>query len=267
MGLIIGVPPDSLVQPDRLVPMASKHKNIVHDRWLSQVLQRDVYQLLVDDDLIKKVRNEASREYELLTELQSGCVFFYARVSPDALAAVKFLESRGFNLIDTNVTLSRPIAPTHDFISSCTVRFAAPEDQNQVIWLARKSFVYSRFHLDTAFPRKIANMLKAEWVKNYFTGNRGNAMVVALIDEIIAGFLLLIYGKDRSLVIDLLAVNENHRRKGVAKDMITCAESQCQGFTRISVGTQLANLPSLRLYEGMGFSVEGAQYTFHYHHE
>ena len=246
--------------------MADEHKNFIYVQWLAQILKRDVYQLVVDDDLLKKVRNEASREYNQLRELQSGCVFIYSKVSPEALSAVRFLEERGFNLIDTNITLDKPIVPVQDFAGHCTLRFAIPEDQNQVVNLARKSFVYSRFHLDSAFPHEVADMVKAEWVKSYFAGNRGDNMVVALADDIVVGFLLLLYGEDGALVIDLIAVDEEHRRKGVAEGMIAYAESQCRGFTRIRVGAQLANTPSMRLYEEIGFKIAGAQYTFHYHH-
>lgn len=265
MGIFIGVPPTAQ-HNERLVPMASKHKNIIYDQWLAQILRRDVYELVVDDGLVKKAGDKTSREYDMLRELQSKCVFIYSKVSPEALWAVRFLEGRGFNLVDTNVIFDKLIVPTHDFTSRCTVRFAVSGDQNQVVELARKSFVYSRFHLDSAFPREFANTLRAEWVKNYFTGNRGDALIVALADDMIVGFLLLIYGKDGSLVIDLIAVDEKHRRRGVAKDMITYAESQCHGFTQIRVGTQLVNTPSIRLYEGMGFKMAAAQYTFHYHH-
>ena len=246
--------------------MASKHKNIVDDRWLSEILKRDVYRLVADDDFAKKAGEKTSRENTLLTEIQSGHVFIYARVSPDAVTAIKFLEQRGFNLIDTNVTFVKSVMPARNLTGKGTVRFTVPEDRDQVVALARNSFIYSRFHLDSAFSREEADTLRAEWVKNYYVGKRGDAMVVAEAEGVIAGFLLLIHGKDDSLIIDLIAVDEKHRRKGIARDMITYAESQSRGFRRISVGTQLANLPSIKLYEGMGFKLAVAQYTFHYHH-
>lgn len=246
--------------------MAGESKNFVYDPWLAQILKRDVYQLIVDNDLVKKIRDDASREYELLRKLQSRSAFIYSKVSPEALSAISFLEERGFNLIDTNVIFDKLIVPAHDFTCDCTTRFAVPGDQNQVTELARRSFAFSRFHLDSAFPREVADMIKEEWVKSYFTGNRGDNMVVALTNGIIVGFLLLLYGKDGALVIDLIAVDEDNRRRGAAESMIAYAESQCHGFTRIRVGTQLVNVPSLRLYEGMGFKIAAAQYTFHYHH-
>ena len=247
--------------------MSVKYKNIVYDQWLADILKQKAYQLVVDNGLIEKANEPTSEEYNLLRDLQSKPVFIYSKVSTEALSAVRFLEERGFNLIDTNVIFDKPIVPEQDFSGYCNVRFAVPRDKNQVAELARRSFIYSRFHLDSAFTREVADMIKAEWVKSYFTGNRGDNMVVALADEMVVGFLLLLHGKDGALVIDLITVDEEHRRRGVAEDMIAYAESQCHGFSRIRVGTQLANMPSIKLYEGMGFKIVGTQYTFHYHHE
>jgi len=246
--------------------MSVKYKNIVYDRWLADILKREAYQLVVDNDLIEKANEPTSEEYNLLRDLQSKPVFIYSKVSTEALSAVRFLEEQGFNLIDTNVVFDKPIVPEQDLSGYCNVRFAVPEDQNQVVELSRKSFAYSRFYLDSAFPREVADAIKAEWVKGYFTGNRGDAMVVGLADEKVVGFLLLLYGREGTLIIDLVATDEKYRRREVAKDMIAYAESQCHGFSRIRVGTQLANVPSMRLYEGMGFKIAEAQYTFHYHH-
>ena len=132
--------------------------------------------------------------------------------------------------------------------------------------LAGSSFTLTRFHQDSAFPPGFADLTRAEWVRGYFDGTRGDAMVVALDGEKIIGFLLLIYGKDGWLVIDLIAVAENHRQKGIAADMIKYAGRECRGFTGIRVGTQQANLPSLKLYERLGFKISEEQYIYHYHH-
>jgi ribosomal protein S18 acetylase RimI-like enzyme len=249
--------------------MKVEHKNIIFDQWLAQILQRDVYKFVIDDELIEKTGDQAAREYRLLRELQSRPVFMYAKVSAIAPSAVKFLETLGFNLVDTNVVFEKPIASQQRFAGHCAVRFALPEDKNQVVALAEKSFVYSRFHLDKSIPEVIANTIKATWVGNFFAGKRGDQMVVALmgeasVNEVIVGFLQLLQ-RNNDLTIDLIAVAENQRRKGVAGDMIAYAESQYQDCSRILVGTQVANIPSVRLYEKLGFRLCASNYVFHYH--
>ena len=46
--------------------------------------------------------------------------------------------------------------------------------------------------------------------------------------------------------------------------MIAFVESQFAPSV-IAVGTQVANLPSVRLYEKLGFRLAAAQYVFHFH--
>ena len=84
--------------------MASEFINLVYDPWLAKILQRDVYKLIIDNDFLKSVRSEFPREYNQLRDLQSKRVFIYSKVLPEALLAVRFLERRGFKLIDTNIT-------------------------------------------------------------------------------------------------------------------------------------------------------------------
>jgi len=246
--------------------MAVKHKNIIFDQWLTQVLKYDVYCLQINEGFILKAGDKTSMEYELLTNLLLDRVFIYTKVSLEATASIIFLESLGFNLVDTNITLSKRFVQESTLIGNCSLRLAVQEDREQVVELARRNFAHSRFHLDNLLTLEIANTIKAEWAGNYFTGNRGDTMVVAIADEIIAGFFLLIFGADNSLIIDLIAVDEAYRRRGIARDLIAFGESQYHEFDKIRVGTQLANVASLKLYEGMGFKIESSQYTFHYHH-
>ncbi len=90
-------------------------------------------------------------------------------------------------------------------------------------------------------------------------------MMVATLDGVVAGFVLLIGGDDRTWIIDLIAVDRRHRGQGVARGMISHVEAHAEGFTRVRVGTQLANIPSIRLYAQLGFVMDEAHYVFHYH--
>jgi ribosomal protein S18 acetylase RimI-like enzyme len=133
------------------------------------------------------------------------------------------------------------------------------------VGLARRSFDYSRFHLDSVIPASVADTIKAEWAGNYFAGQRGDEMVVAVMRGTVVGFLLLLRGDKGVLNVDLIAVDRDMRRKGISSDMIAYAESQCRNCSRILVGTQVANVPSIRLYEKIGFRLFASHYVFHYH--
>jgi len=89
-------------------------------------------------------------------------------------------------------------------------------------------------------------------------------MVVTSVDGKIAGFVQLLHS-GRDLVIDLIAVDRKFRRKGIARDMICFAQTAIKGFKRMRVGTQLANIPSIRMYERLEFMFVDASYVFHYH--
>jgi ribosomal protein S18 acetylase RimI-like enzyme len=245
--------------------MNDKPEHIIYDSWLSQILNQDVYKLIVDNECIKNVGNDTLQEYRIVHKLKSRRVFVYSKIPVDALLSIKFLEELNFHFVDTNIIFEKPILPTHNSVGCCTVRFATPDDENSVVELARKNFLYSRFHLDSNIPHDAANTVKAEWVRNYFQGKRGEQMVIAGVNGRIAGFLQLLYGEHGRLIIDLIAVDQRWRRKGIAGTMIAYAESNCGDFRHIQVGTQIANIPSIRLYEKIGFRMTSAQYVFHYH--
>jgi ribosomal protein S18 acetylase RimI-like enzyme len=89
-------------------------------------------------------------------------------------------------------------------------------------------------------------------------------MIVANYGDKIAGFLQLLHIGADQLVIDLIAVDKTHQGHGIASEMIAFAQNNTDRST-IKVGTQVANIPSIRLYEKLGFRLCESYYVFHYH--
>ena len=226
-----------------------------------------VYRLEIGHGFVQDVSHLESTEYHSQLPFESKPIFIYTKipVAVGYLKLVKCVERLGFHLVDTNIVFRKPILRNPKcFNNNCQMRFAQQEDREQVAELARKNFTYSRFHLDDEIPSSTANNIKAEWVSNFFAGKRGDKLVVALINNVVVGFSLLLESME-DLIIDLIAVDKNQHRKGIASDMITYVEHHLNEFSRIQVGTQLANVPSIRLYEKMGFRVFASNYVFHYH--
>lgn len=221
------------------------------DEWLSRVLRRKTGRL----SFRTAPPGAEERDWD----------FVYAKTGTDDLDRVRFLEDVGFRLIDTNVYLEKPISRKRTAADG-RIRRSEPRDREGVMKVAAGSFRYSRFHLDGAFSRKTADRVKAQWAGGFFAGTRGNALVVAEEAGEICGFLLLIDSFDK-ILIDLIAVDPAFRGRGIATGLIRFAEAGGRNCAAIGVGTQIANTPSLKLYEGLGFRIASSQYVFHYHRE
>jgi ribosomal protein S18 acetylase RimI-like enzyme len=229
---------------------------LARDAWLGEVLGRAAYRFEFSPDAA------ASEMADELTGLEPSA-FVYTKAACKDVARVGRLQELGFRLIDTNVVLEKPCGGAPAATPGALVRFAGAQDEEAVVRVARGSFTSSRFHLDPRIPAAAANAVKAEWARNFFHGKRGQHMVVALVDGEVAGFEQILHSGE-ALTIDLIAVEERFRRRGLAAAMIRFAESALPART-IRVGTQIANASSLRLYESLGFRVAASQYVFHLH--
>jgi ribosomal protein S18 acetylase RimI-like enzyme len=201
-----------------------------------------------------------------LTSLAREPGFAYAKVAAADLPCLQHLLARGFYPVDVAVTFEGP-SPAGAF--GADVRFAVPEDRDAVARIAGTTFKYSRFHLDPAIPRATADRIKAEWAANFFSGRRGDAMVVAQLAGRVVGFLQLLRPAADVLVIDLVGVSGDCQGRGLARQMIAFAAAHGLGDgrapARMRVGTQIANTRSVRLYESLGLRLVDAQYVLHYH--
>jgi len=226
------------------------------DLWLSGVLGRPALRLIRTDQPTSDWKGR----------LASEDLFVTARLPVKQVAEAGLLQDCGFRTIDAALTLEagQIVGPSAD----SRVRFARIEDRTAVTSIAGHCFVYSRFHLDPVIPKSLAHQLKAAWASSYFAGKRGDGMVVAEHNGGVGGFLQLIW-VGNVLVIDLIAVAPQAVRQGLARAMIGFAAAHGTGNARcpisMRVGTQAANVPSVRLYESLGFRLTEACFVLHHH--
>lgn len=243
----------------------NNYLNIVEDAWLARIIKRKTYRLNIDDIFAAVLLDKESKEYGIFEKFLKQPIFIYAKVLSTSIKSIKALEKSGFNLIDTNIVLEKEIFPSAKVVENWITRFAVAGDELRLERIAGSAFKYSRFHMDPLISKDIADSIKVEWVRNFFKGARGDAMVVALDEEKPIGFLQLINNNDDVIFIDLIAVDGSYHGKGVAFAMITFAENNFAAKRLLRVGTQIANIPSLRLYEKAGFKIKESTYIFHYH--
>jgi len=224
------------------------------DAFLERCLGHPVFRLR-NPDAVEQALAQASSHPQWMLEV---------KVPVGRVADVAALTERGFRVIDTNVQLSRSAAEFS--ADGVAARHAKPQDEAAVRAVAATSFSQTRFHLDPRIEKSSADRVKEEWAGNFFSGKRGEWMIVAEDQGRVAGFLQLLRGVDGSLVIDLVGVLPGSRSKGLGRSMIAFAGQTCLGrAASMTVGTQVANTGSLRLYENLGFRVSGAWYVLHLH--
>ena len=190
--------------------------------------------------------------------------FIWSEIETDATQELILLQSYGFYIVDTRIKLL--LSKKIHLVPRSNIRFANLNDELQVKKLAKNAFIYSRFNRDPKISEDIAGKIKEKWAGNYFIKERGNWMVVVENNGKIIGFLQLIDKDDNTNTIDLIAVDENYRGQGLAKEMIKFAQENCSNKEKkMEVGTQISNISSLNMYMSLDFKIKSAFYILHRH--
>jgi len=231
------------------------------DGWLSEVFEYDVFKLNTENDEIIDSKILFPKD-----SLPSH-TFYYAKVPVTSVSQVGALTNAGFRVIDVNVTFERQ--PENIMTNeSIIVRDVKREDESDVLQIAETSFVYSRFHLDPFVSKEIADKIKREWIANYIRKQRGERLLIAEIGGKPVGFLALLATgeKEKTGVIDLIGVAKNMQGRGIGKRLVQShVKDAMQKYSKLIVGTQIANIPSMRLYQTCGYEISSSTYVLHAH--
>lgn len=219
------------------------------DDWLSNVLGYPVFAV---DGAAEDVRG-------------GGRALYYARVDAGNVATLAAFLDAGFVVVDVTVTFERAAIAAPGDEADIEVARARPEQAEDLLAIAGSCFRYSRFHLDPRIPQALADTIKREWVRSYLDQRRGTELLAATVAGRSLGFLAVLETEDAT-VIDLVGVATEAQGTGVGSALVTAfIERHRSAGKPLRVGTQIANVPSLRLYERLGFRVEGASYVVHLH--
>jgi ribosomal protein S18 acetylase RimI-like enzyme len=214
------------------------------DAWLSDVLGFDAWTATVESAAVVPAGARS------LTTV---------RIPVQDVASLGAVETLGFSPVDVNVTLERV---GFDLAPPSSVAVATPDESEALLDVAGSCFRYSRFHLDPRIPREAADRVKREWVRSYVDGRRG----IELLAAATVGFLAVLEAPDGARVIDLVGVAPSAQGRGVGEELVVAfASRHGAGERTLRVGTQIANVPSLRLYEKLGFRIVSASYVLHRH--
>jgi len=246
---------------------------VKEDAWLASVMGRPVFRVDAGDaGSAAAVREHVQSGGGGGETSSAGARFYFAKVDAADVAKANALVDVGFFVADVNVTFAAaPSAITAGPPPSVDVGTLPPAKKEQVLAIAHDTFRFTRFHLDPLVDKAIADKVKKEWVRNYADGKRGDHLFVAIGKEGTlagepVGFLAALKSHDGSqAIIDLVGVHPGAQRRGVGRAMITRFAEHYRGAKELLVGTQVANVASVTLYESMGFRLKSSQLVLHMH--
>ena len=240
------------------------------DDWLSDVLGVSSWKVLG----IGAAVLPAEIRKTMLDRAGHGAAFFSAKIPTRDVAAVTNATRAGFSVVDVNVTfdwedgLGGNCRHHPDARGSAKIESATADDASTVEAIAGHNFVFSRFHLDPAIGQDRANEVKRQWARNSCQG-RASAVYVARQKDVVTGFLTVLEsksGKGSDAIIDLVGVGAEYQGQGIGQALCKMFIEQWRPRSdRLRVGTQISNIPAIRLYESIGFRVTETSYVLHAH--
>jgi dTDP-4-amino-4,6-dideoxy-D-galactose acyltransferase len=240
------------------------------DEWLSDVLRISSWKVLG----MEAGTSLAEIRAGLLDHAGQEPAFFSARIPTRDVASVTNATRAGFSVVDVNVTFdwdnvaNGALGNCVTGNSNMTIETAGAGDAAAIEEVAGHCFAFSRFHLDPAIGLDRANEVKRQWARNACRG-RASAVYVARQQSDVAGFLAVLESESagcKDAIIDLIGVDKCHQGRGAGRALSSMFVGQWrERADRLRVGTQISNIPAMRLYESIGFRVTETSYVLHVH--
>ncbi len=236
------------------------------DAWLGEVLEVPCYRAVQFDGGMNadKVRER------MLSKADGKSAFFFAKIPTAEIGFVTTLTRAGFDVTDVNVTLdwADENGLSGADVGDVEIGRASETDSLEIENVAGRCFAYSRFHLDPLISTTQANEVKRQWARNACRGRAATVYAARRGGEL-AGFLAVATsdaGGAKDAIIDLIGVDAGHQGRGVGRSLSRAFIGDWRSKAdRLRVGTQISNIPALRLYESLGFRLSETSYVLHAH--
>jgi GNAT superfamily N-acetyltransferase len=186
----------------------------------------------------------------------------YVLVDEQDSKAIDLIDSTSARYIDGRLTLCRKI--DQFTVDEAHIRVAKHSDLSSLKAIASNCHIDSRFYADSRFDASKCSALYELWIEKSLSG-MANVVFVPDDSSKAAGYITLnILGNVGN--IGLLAVGEENRGRGYAKQLISQALSWCalQECKTVNVVTQYRNAVAQAVYQSMGFRTSKVERWYHW---
>lgn len=208
--------------------------------------------------------------------LSGGLAMLIVRCAVSDLPTVQTLEAAGAFLADTLLyfEVSTVNVPQMTPIEGISIRVATETDAAEIEAVAAACFkdYQGHYHADPRLDRAACDALYVDWAVRSVTV-AGVAEVVLVAERIMAaghtrlvGFTTLRAADASTYDIGLTAVHPQYQGQGINRVQLKQAQawSSAMGGKKLTISTQVGNIPSQRAAVRAGFVPSSAFYTLHW---
>lgn len=180
------------------------------------------------------------------------------RVQSNNPGLVHRLESKGFILVDGLISLDLDLDRV-ELTTDSSIRDAKNSDVTQLKKLTTDLYSGTRITNDPLIHAR-ASEYYIKWIENSVKGEVADSVLVWEEQGEILGYVTL----QKEGQIPLIGVSEKARGKGIAASLLHAAFAKFKKWKvkKISIDTQMGNIPALRAYQGAGFKIVDSYLTF-----
>lgn len=210
---------------------------------------------------------------------QSGYKFLLCKTYSDDVTNIHVLENSGFSLVDTLLDFAIDFRktpfediPSQNLSDEVSIRFANPDDENELVLLAKASFRnhFGRYHSDPNISREQAVKVYTEWMRSSLDGY-SDYFVLAEIGGRIAGLSIWKKSTDEEKGIPIRighynigAIHPDFFGRKLFTSLTYEGMKIFQGRTDLIEGpTHINNYPVQRGYTHLNWKIFDARHSFH----
>ena len=174
----------------------------------------------------------------------------------------------GFYLVDTQLMFllkSKNVYVGGGTASTVSYREFCENDKEWIMNIAQNAYILDQYHSDRALEKSLCDQYYARWAKNCCEGFSDKTMVIALPDNRVIGYITFDY-KNGNAIVGLAAIEEAYRGKGLFSLMIeeTLRMQKMNNIKKMYYGTQLSNIPVLKIMGRYGGTIEYSNHVMHF---
>jgi GNAT superfamily N-acetyltransferase len=187
---------------------------------------------------------------------EHGVRCVYLLLDADDRASAQVAAAHDYRLADIRLTLRHDLQGIPEADPDVPIREAEQQDVPALAKLAAESHRDSRFYHDDGFPRERCDSLYATWVAEAIPDPGRWMFVREVAGEAVGYQVVTPHGGDGIAHLDILAVDESHRREGIGRNLLFAGmrRPRSAGATAVETATQERNRVSLETHLALGFT-------------